>query len=366
MTNNDTRKKIQDEALAKAAPYKRCGIAASMGIGKTLIGLRHMDQYLQKNPEASFLVVAPKKSILTEWQNESYKHDVSYLLEHITFCTYLSLEKQDLNYDVVYLDECHSLLYSHDFWLKTYTGNIFGMTGTPPKYETSEKGQMVNKYCPIVYTYVTDEAIEDNILNDYHIYIHPLTLNREKTMAMEQNGRKWYTSEQATYDYWTGRIDNAKSSKEKQIMQVMRMKAIMSFPSKEVYAKDLLTSIDEKCILFANTQEQADKMCLYSYHSNNPESERNLQDFKKGMITRLSCVLQLNEGVNIPNLKEGIIMHAYGNERKTSQRLGRLLRLNPTEKSTIHILCYVGTVDEKWVKDSLDNFDENKITWLKH
>jgi len=35
----------------------------------------------------------------------------------------------------------------------------------------------------------------------------------------------------------------------------------------------------------------------------------------------LSSVMQLSEGVNIPNLKQCIIMHAYGNERKSSQRI---------------------------------------------
>jgi flagellar biosynthesis chaperone FliJ len=55
-------------------------------------------------------------------------------------------------------------------------------------------------------------------------------------------------------------------------------------------------------------------------------------------------------------------MHAYGNERKTSQRIGRLLRLNPTETAICHILCYQNTVDEKWVDSALSGFDSTKIT----
>jgi len=80
----------------------------------------------------------------------------------------------------------------------------------------------------------------------------------------------------------------------------------------------------------------------------------------------LATVLQLNEGVNIPNLKQGIIMHAYGNERKTAQRIGRMLRLNPNDRAIIHILCYKDTVDEKWVRDALANFDPTKIVTLIH
>jgi superfamily II DNA or RNA helicase len=99
------------------------------------------------------------------------------------------------------------------------------------------------------------------------------------------------------------------------------MKAMMEYPSKEKYAAKLFESINTKCILFANTQDQADRLCKYSYHSNNPQSDINLDLFKTGMITKLSTVLQLSEGVNVPDLKQGIIMHAYGNERKAAQRI---------------------------------------------
>jgi superfamily II DNA or RNA helicase len=101
----------------------------------------------------------------------------------------------------------------------------------------------------------------------------------------------------------------------------MRMKTLMSLPSKEAYTTKLMNNTDNKCIVFANTKEQADKLCRYSYYSGNKKSEENLQKFKDGTINSLSCVLQLNEGINIPNLKEGIILHSYSNERKSNQRI---------------------------------------------
>ena len=54
-------------------------------------------------------------------------------------------------------------------------------------------------------------------------------------------------------------------------------------------------------------------------------------------------------------------MHAYGNERKSSQRIGRLLRLNPSETAVCHILCYTGTQDETWVTNAQKDFDNSKI-----
>jgi hypothetical protein len=67
--------------------------------------------------------------------------------------------------------------------------------------------------------------------------------------------------------------------------------------------------------------------------------------------------------VNIPNLKYGIIMHSYSNERKSNQRIGRLLRLNPDQQSVIHILAYKDTIDTEWTISALSDLDQSKITW---
>lgn len=356
-----TKDEVQDEALAALKGKNRAGVAVSMGVGKTLLGLRHMVS--QYTDTLRVLVVAPKVSIFTSWQDDAKKFGLEYLIPHIEFSTYISLIKKDFDFDIIYLDECHSLKYTHEPWLNSYKGMIIGLTGTPPKFPTSEKGQMVSRFCPMVYSYITKRAVQDKILNDYRIIVHTLSLDPLKRMKVETKGKVWFTSELSSYEYWTRRIQDASSKKEEQICTVMRMKALQDFPSKMHLARKLFDSIDDKCIIFANKKEQADSLCAYSYHSGNPDSEENLKMFKDGKINKLSCVLQLNEGVNIPNLKQGIIMHAYGNERKSNQRIGRLLRLNPDDVATIHILCYKNTVDEKWVDSALSDLDENKITW---
>ncbi len=356
-----TKDDVQEKALTALSKVRGGTAAMSVGTGKTLVGLRHMD--LHYTDTSFFLVVAPKKSIFQSWIDDAKKFDLEYLLDRITFTTYLSLPKQALHYEVVYLDEAHSLLESHAAWLNAYKGIKIGLTGTPPKFLHSLRGRLFSAHIPVVYEYITDDAVEDGILNDYQIIVHELELNKAKILKAGKAPKTWMTSEQASYDYWTTRVMNANSPKERQIMSIMRMKQIMGYPTKEKYAKKLLEDMHDKTILFANTQEQADSFGIASYHSNNPDSEENLQKFKKNEIMDLACVLQLNEGVNIPNLRSGIIMHAYGNERKASQRIGRLLRLNPNDKCTVHILCYVGTVDEAWVKTALSDYDQTKIEW---
>jgi superfamily II DNA or RNA helicase len=358
------RDQVQKDALDIALKQNRCGLGISMGVGKTLIGLRYVEQLLGVNKDKlRVLIVAPKLSIFDSWRSDAQKFNID--ISSLEFTTYLSLHKHNPNdYNVLVLDECHSLLVSHIAFLGHYTGKILGLTGTPPRDARSEKGQMVQKFCPIMFKYITDDAIEDDILNDYRIIVHKMNLSTNNALKIDLKGKSFFTSERKNYEYWGSRIMQATTKKQEQIASVMRMRALMDFKTKEVYTKALMDEIEDKCIVFANTQDQADRLCKQSYHSNNPDSEVNLLNFKKGKITKLSCVLQLNEGVNIPELRAGIIMHAYGNERKSNQRIGRLLRLNPEDTAIIHILCYKNTVDEKWVDAALKDLDQSKIKYF--
>ena len=362
------RNEIQQQALDIALKYKRSGLGISMGVGKTLIGLKYLSQLQEQNMyKLNVLVVAPKLSIFDTWKDDAVKFDIPQeVIDQTTFTTYLSLNKfNPHNFDIVVLDECHSLLDSHEPFLANYQGRILGLTGTPPRYAHTEKGRMVTKYCPILYKYITDDAVGDNILNDYRIIVHKMPLGTDNVIPVVLKNNNFYTSERKSYDYWTKRIIDADTKKQEQIASVMRMRVMMDFRTKENYAMYLLNEIEDKCIVFCNTQAQADRVCKHSVHSENPDAEVNLEMFKKDKIDKLSCVLQLNEGVNIPNLRAGIIMHAYGNERKSSQRIGRLLRLNPDDTAVVHILCYSGTVDERWVAEALRDLDPNKIKYYE-
>lgn len=359
-----TKSDIQIECLKELLKYHRCSASMSMGSGKTLIGLQHMEN--EYNQNARFLVVAPAIAIFQSWIDDANKFNLSYLLKHITFSTYLSINKHNPDdYDVVYLDECHNLLYTHKPFLDAFKNKIIGLTGTPPRYKNSEKGEMVHTYCPIVYKYITDTAIDDGIINDYKIFVHKLNLSTSKTFKVKtKNNGFFMTSEVANYIFWSTKIDNTNDIKQKQQFRIMRMRALMGYDTKEIYTKLLLTKIKNKCIVFCNTTEQADKICKYSHHSKNDKDNKNLNLFKEGKIDKLSCVQQLNEGQNIPGLKSGVIMHSFSNERKSQQKLGRLLRLIPEDTATLHILMYKNTIDETWVSEALKDLDQSKITYI--
>jgi superfamily II DNA or RNA helicase len=361
-----TKDAIQGEALEAVIPKMKAGVSMSMGTGKTFLGLKHMAHFYHDT--ARYLVVAPRKKIFKSWNEDAIKFNHEMMLEHIEFSTYLSLPKMDLDFDIVYLDECHSLKESHKEWLLEFErrgGRILGLTGTYPIYKNTEKGKMCNYFCPKVFEYTTDEAVEAQILNDYKIFVHQLYLDGTNTMEVKKkDGGSFMTSEVKTYDYWNTRIMSANTGQARQIAQVQRMKAMQSFPSKERYAAKLLTKVTKKTLLFATSQDQADRLCKHTVHSKNKDSDRNLQLFKDGEIMILGSVEQISEGQNIPQLENGIIVHAYGNNKKAAQKIGRFLRLNPDQVASVHILCYVNSVDKDWVTNALKAFDSAKIQWI--
>jgi len=118
-------------------------------------------------------------------------------------------------------------------------------------------------------------------------------------------------------------------------------------------------------LLFTCNQQQAAEQIEHTYHLGGKDSQANLARFNTDEIQRLACVAQRSEGVNTLNLRTGIIWHTSGNERKAAQRSGRLLRLNPEETSTVHLLMYRDTVNEQWVDQALAAFDPVKISYME-
>jgi superfamily II DNA or RNA helicase len=362
-----TRNDIREEALSAIWGIPRCGAAVSGGAGKTLIGLCHAEKYLQEvNPNARFLVVAPGLEVFSSWKNDAQDFGKLHVLDRIEFSTYISLHKRRHHYDIIYLDESDCLREKHEPWMSEYPGNIVGLTATPSTQKHTDRYKMMEKYYPIAYTYKPDNAIEDGVLNDYRIIVHTVSLSEELNIEKtSKTGKSWTTSEKKDYDYWTRTIDNAAHPGELHRLRLMRMKTMQGFRSKEAACMKILKQTSNKCLIFANTKEQADRVCLNSYYSGNLLSKSNMEMFNSGEIMQMSCVDQINRGVTIKGLNELHVLHTFANERKFAQRLFRGLRLSKEQICTIHCYVYKDTVDVRWAKTALESFDQSKITWLE-
>lgn len=340
------RQEVQETAIKIALENERCGLDLSIRIGKCFIGLSLAQKFNK------VLVGYDNTPILTSWKEDSIKFNLND--SNITYTTYASLDKYNLNdFDLILLDELHTV--SENNWNYIALNNpkrIVGMTGTMP--EKGVKKQFIDTYCPIKYTIKLDETT-NKTSKDYQIIVHLLEPSKVKDIKTK-NG-VW--SDASKISFWERKYEATRSFTGAMLFLIQ---AIQNSPTKFNYLKQLSSKIDNGFI-FVETSKQCEELGLPSYNSKEPNSEINLQDFKDGKIAKLSTINQLKAGITIFHLKQCIILHSYSSQQKSHQKLGRCLTINGDDKAIIHILCLKGTYDEKWVRSSLSQFDNNKILW---
>lgn len=376
-TQNGQRELIQQEALRAILLYDKAGLHISMGVGKTYIGIQYL-AVLSQHMTIKALVLAPKVSIFDSWKTDLLKFNYEELGKCLTYSTYLSLNKHNpSDYNVVILDEAHNCKQSHTEFLRKFKGRILGLTGTPPRYLNSEKGRIMELFYPIRYVYTVDEAVGNSILNDYRINIIGLPLDSSNNVLIEAKTKSFYSSEVKQYNWISTEIDRSSmdltplGQKKLFYRRINRINYLKQFQGKISLTQHIIKTLipsTEKCLIFANTIEQAELLCEDTYHSKNPKdiNKEVLEKFNSGEITRVAAVEQLSEGISIKDLKHIIILHSYGNEKRASQKIGRALRLSLGETANINMLYYEDTIDHKWVQSALEDFDNEKMHWYSY
>jgi superfamily II DNA or RNA helicase len=98
------------------------------------------------------------------------------------------------------------------------------------------------------------------------------------------------------------------------------------------------------------------------YHS---ESSRDALDkFQKKEISLLGAVRALNEGKNLTEPDNALIVQVDSVDRNLVQRIGRLVRVrydNLSHKARIIILVAIDTADENWYTSAISDFDSRRI-----
>ena len=150
----------------------------------------------------------------------------------------------------------------------------------------SEKGRLVATYCPILTDYTTDEAVLAGLLNDYRLVVHRLPLSAVWDYQLTfKSGSQFTTSERENYQYWNARLANAAQDKlPVETLRILRMQALMNYPSKGRYMTHLASQFSEKVLLFTCNQQQAEQQAAHTYHSKNKHSQANLEKFNAGDI----------------------------------------------------------------------------------
>jgi superfamily II DNA or RNA helicase len=406
---NNVKQKIQTEALSRwKLAGKRGLLAMGTGSGKSKVALdRCWELFLQHGENLRVLIAVPTTKLRDEnWPDEVKKWNMYPLIEEkgmTDIVCYASLSKQpEGHYHLVILDEAHrSTEYNTQIFGKITYDELMGLSATPPK--DPEKKKLLDALCPTVFTYSIDDGVEDGVVADYDVIVIDVPPdNSDKYLNGGNKAKPFKQTEASRYTYLTKIIEPRQIQlrekkkaltaaefiaagtgdytdanilkKEVNTLEIVLRKKILeraqliyNLKGKEIVAKRVLAAIHtegKRTLVFAGSIAQAEAMTPNTYHSKTNSDK--LQQFISKKIDLLSAVNALNEGMNIPDLDQALIIQVSSNERDLVQRIGRVIRYRPGFKGRIFILVATGTVDETWAEKALASIDPSRIKYISH
>jgi superfamily II DNA or RNA helicase len=365
---------------------KRATLAGATGIGKTKPAIDEMMELYRVRPTCKIFVAVPTTDLRDNGWPDQVKHwygEEGTLMwnECVHAECYVSMDNvKGQFWDLVILDEVHWITPNSAkfFDTNTYEG-IMGMTATAPEYARDPvKYSIIDKYAPVLFSYSLSQGVEDGIVADYRINVIMMPLeSTKKTVKAGSKAKPFMTTEKAQYEYIFKQlrqlhilqnvpgIDQEETAKRAMFKTLELNRFINNLQSKTELARKLMAQIlpNKRTIIFCGSIQQADTLCgEYVYHSK--VKSDYFQKFKEGEGQYIGVVNAANEGHNIVNLDQAIVVQLNSNERHLVQRIGRTVRVREDHTAMIWILCAQGTADETWLEKSMANLDRNKVHYL--
>jgi len=377
------------------------------GTGKTFTGLAALEEYLKQEDDQVITVIAvPVTHLATQWAGEmetfgidsprmifgsvnpDWKSDLSKLVSNVNIgvrdhgfviTTHKTLshsyfrEKLDsADCKMVLIgDEVHRL-GSEDQrkgLLASYDARI-GLSATPERhYDEEGTTYLLNYFKGVVFKYTLVDAIPEYLTPyDYHPVIVEMT-----------------QAELEEYKELTKQVAAASASDDtpEDIVEHLAMKRsqlVKSAENKYDALRNILDEVDDVDHLLAYTNPQQIERVQevlneygiiqhkFTYQENDDERQRLLELFDKGDYDALVAMRCLDEGVDVPSIRQAILMSNSGNPMQFIQRRGRLLRQYPgKDKAVVYDIIVVPSLnpppnvretEKNMLRKELDRFEE--------
>ena len=375
----------QTDALAAWLRTGQQGvISLPTGAGKTILAIFAMEK-----SGRSTLVVVPTIDLMHQWASVISTHlgiasgllgGGSKDIKNITIATYDSAkifsEALGCRFGLLIFDECHHLPASGYRQIASQSAAPFrlGLSATVERPDGGEE-LLYNLVGPLCYRGGIRE-MTDNVLSPYDV-VHIGVELTEKERLEYQNARKIYTDfvwrqgiDFRRPDGWTqfiiraarnqeGRIAFRNYRKQKKLAQAAQGKL------DEIW-KILNLHSGEPMIIFTEDNEMAYKigrnffLAVLTHKTKAKERKRLLDNFRGGLLRVLVTSKVLNEGVDVPEARVGVVVSGSGTVREHVQRLGRILRHQPGKRAVLYEIVSKNT-SEQYVNKRRREHDAYKM-----
>jgi superfamily II DNA or RNA helicase len=373
----------QKNAVEKWLEVKRGIFKFATGSGKTKTAIYLMHRLESLNTKNFNIIIVPDKTLVYQWSEElndlnynvlqcfsdnySWYRNLYDTIECYTFSNtsnefvvvtidtfftdrfQLMLKKLNNEMLLVY-DECHTLGTVNKLKKLPKSSMKLGLSATPEIFYSEEKTDLLFEYLGgIISEYSLKNAIKDNKLVGYNYYpiivglspdekeeynkltrkiVKILGVDDEKRIIEKDNRAEMLLFKRARIIY--GAIEKITKLREV-INQINKVEHLLIYCGATTYNEDFKEHIYKD----SNTQlEKVNELLLemgiinvkYTQSESSNERKRAISLFKKGTVDTLIAIKCLDEGVNIPEIQQAIILSSSTNPREFVQRRGRLLR----------------------------------------
>ena len=341
------------------------------GLGKTFISLQAVLLFPKKT---KILFLAEQTDRELELRNEQKKWGVEDY--EIEFACYQAAYKwKDREFDLVIADEAvDSFTPSYSkFYFNNKIKNLMCLFAYLDKHlvvgeengKEITKEYLCNKIAPICFTYGMEQGQAEHTARELDIYVIKHKLDGvNKTIEAGNKERKWMQTEQAAYDYADAQFQKVWATKKNwndaMVLRASGRRAnlLYSLPSKVESVKKLLAILNTKTIIFANSLPTLELITpnVISSHKSDRENSEIRTAFDNGQIDVIASFKKLQQGANLTDLDNVILMSYYSKQKIAIQRTGRL-RQNG-EVGQIFIFVTQNTQEEKWYKSMFDGMEQ--------
>lgn len=376
-----TRDERQEIARQTWIKNKCCGtMVMPTGFGKTRTAFNCIESVLKKYPDFRVMVVVPTETLQNQWQRQIDEKGLSFNVEVYIINTVI---KHTWNCKILIIDECHRYA-STDFskiFDKVNYKYILGLTATFERLDGKEG--IISKYCPVIDTVTTEEALLNGWVSkftEYRVLIDVDDIdtykqyNKEFTehfeffqfdfnLAMKMVGKNGYKYRLAMRDQLLG--DNATQQEKSRMLKtityhamgfmqaIQKRKAfINNHPKKvEVARKIIEARQDKKIITFSNNVKIAESIGygeVYTGRTSKKKGTKMIEAFNRCKSGVLNSCQKVNEGLDIRGLSVAIILGTDSSKIKAVQRRGRAIRFEQDKVAEVFNIIINNTAENEW------------------
>ena len=347
----------QKEAVAVFLKSRHGILEMATGTGKTRTALSILNELSERNLVETAVVAAYGTDLLDQWHRELVRHSgipvYRAYAQHREAQAFLNsprgavllatranlsemlprLDARVFDKSLLICDEVHGM--GSAALVGALTGKLrrfafrLGLSATPERSYDADGNRFIDEEIgPVIFRFGLEEAIQRGILCEFDYVPLPYMLSVEDKAAVRQAIKRYHAKARSS-------TPAPIETLYRDIARVRKLSAEKIAPFEDYVATNPM--VLDRCIIFVESAEYGALVqpllmrMRIDFHTYYQDDDRdNLRRFAKGQLGCLLTCHRISEGIDIQSVNNIVLFASARARLETIQRLGRCLRIDPT------------------------------------